>query len=921
MGQTEVVSGGLIGRERECAEIATLLERARHGRGGSLVIRGEAGIGKTALLEYAAGLADGMTVLRAVGVDEESDLAFAGLFGLLRPVLDRLGELVGTQATALAGALGLEPASNHDRLLISAAVLGLLAVAAEECPVVCLIDDAHWLDQPSAEAISFAARRLGADRIAIVFGVRQGESRRFEGSGMPELVLTGLDEAAARALLSTHGRQMASTVRDRLLARAEGNPLALVELPSGLTDVELAGQEPLPEAIPLTPRLQGLFRRRIEQLPSSTRTVLLIAAADNTGDLSAVLRAAAQFALGPDTLAPAEHADLLRTGGDAIAFRHPLVRAAAYEAATLSERQRAHAALANVLTGDEHADRRVWHQAMASVAGDEEVAAALEASARRAQLRGGHASAASAFQRAAELTNDASHRTPRLAAAAQAAWDAGQAESAAALVTRALATAGGILRARLLHLRGLIESRSGRTADAVRTLGEAIEASTDSSFTLEILHDAVDAAFDVGDHVALRAFGARAASLPARTRRDRFNQAAVAGYAAQCEESYDRAREAFGGALAVARELDDPVVLLWAAQAASIGYGVGAGVPFATRALELARAQGLLSLLPLVLDQLGTELARTGQFERAYAAAEEGYKLSVELGVGHVACHLENMARVEAVYGREADAREHADQAITIARRSGLRLEAYTRASIGLLELTLGRADRAASILLELVNNPRHHQLPHQAFAPLPDAIEAVMRSSRDATLVEEPLERYRDWVLAAPTDARRSLLARCQALVGARPAEEAFGEALELAEALSVFERARTELLYGEWLRRERRRTEARPHLRLALEQFESLGAGPWAARSEAELRASGETARKREPATLDQLTPRERTITELAASGLTNPEIGAQLFLSPRTVEYHLSKVFSKLGIASRSELFRQGFVGGEAAKAAGG
>lgn len=900
---------GLVGRARECAEIATLLDGARHGRGGSLVIRGEAGIGKTALIEQAAGLAEGMKVLRTIGVDAESDLAFAGLFGLLRPVVDRLDELIDTQARALAGALGLERSSATDRFLISAAVLGLLAVAAEERPVLCLIDDAQWLDQPSAEAVSFAARRLGADRIAMVFGLREGETRRFDGSGMPELVLAGLDEAAARQLISTHQREIGAPVRERLLAGAAGNPLALLELPSGLTDAQLTGQEPLPEAIPLTPRLQGLFRGRIEQLPSAARTTLLIAAADNTGELSAVLRAAAEFGLGPDALEPAERADLVRTVDDTIAFRHPLVRAAAYEAATLSERQRAHAALAQALSGDEHADRRVWHQAMASVAGDEEVAAALEASARRAQLRGGHASAASAFQRAAELTGDDARRTPRLAAAAQAAWDAGQTDSAAALIVRALPGAGGILRARLLHLRGLIEARSGRTGDGVKTLTEAIEASTDSSLTLEVLHDAVDAAFDIGDHVALRVFGQRAAALPARTPRDSFNKAAVTGYAAQCEEDYRRAREAFGEALGVARQLDDPIVLLWAAQAASIGYETGAGIPYATRALELARRDGLLSLLSLALDQLGTELARTSQFDQAYAAAEEGYKLSAELGTGHVACHLENMARVEATYGREADAREHAQQAITIARATGPKIEAYTRATLGLLELTLGRTDQAASILLPLVTNPRGHQLPHQAFHPLPDAIEAVMRSSRNAALIEEPLKRYREWVLAAPTDARRSLLARCEALAGARPAEEAFSEAVELADALPAFERARTELLYGEWLRRERRRTDARPHLRLALEQFETLGAAPWASRAEAELRASGETARKRDPSTLDQLTPRETTIADLAASGLTNPEIGAQLFLSPRTVEYHLSKVFSKLGIASRSELIRRG------------
>lgn len=907
-----MLSVGLIGRERECAELEGLLDAARQGRAASLVIRGEPGMGKTALLDYTVGLAAGMTVLRTVGVDAESDLAFAGLLGLLRPLLGRIEELIDAQARALSGALGLEPSAGGDRFLISAAVLALLAVAAEEQPVLCLVDDAQWLDRPSADAVSFAARRLGADRIAMVFSARDGESSRFEGSGMPELGLTGLDEKAARLLLSRHHREMASPVHSRLLAGAAGNPLALLELPAGFTDGQLTGREPLPEAIPLTPRLQALFRTRIEQLPSAAQTILLIAAADNTGDLAAVLRAAEKFGLDAGALEPAEHANLINAIDGAFAFRHPLVRAAAYEAATLSERQRAHAALAGVLSSEADTDRRVWHQAMASVAGDEEVATALEASARRAQLRGGHASAASAFQRAAALTGDGERRATRLAAAAQAAWDAGQTSGAATLILRALPGADRIVRARLLHLRGLIESRSGRTRDAVRTLSEAIQASTEPSLTFGILHEAADAAFDVGDLASLRAFHELADALPARTPRDRLSKAAVAGYAAMGGEDYSGARDAFGEAVALARELDDPIVLVWAARAASLGYATGAGISLATRAVELARSQGPLSVLPLALDQLGSVLVRNSRLDQASAAAEEGYRLSLELGQGHVACHLEILARVEAIRGREVEAREHAHQAIRIARRSGPNIEAAVRASIGLLELGVGRAEQAAAILLELVSHSRGEELAHQALTPLPDAIEAVMRSSRDAALIEGPLGQYRDSVRAAPTDARRSMLARCEALGRTRPADEAFREAVELAEALAPFERARSHLLYGEWLRRERRRTEARPHLRLALEQFETLRAAPWAARAEAELRASGETARKRDPATLDELTPRERTVAELAASGLTNAEIGAQLFLSARTVEYHLGKVFSKLGIASRSDLIRMGGPG---------
>ena len=667
--EVDSVTAGLIGREQECMEIAALVDDARGGRSGALVVRGEPGIGKSALLDYAGGLAAEMIVLRAVGVDSESDLAFAGLFGLVRPVLDLLDRLVETQARALAGALGMAASPGIDRFLVGAAALSLLAAVAEERPVLCLVDDAHWLDRPSVDALSFAARRLGADPIAMMFGAREGELRRFEGAGLPELVLTGLDHAAAGSLLCRHPREISPGVRDRLVAEAVGNPLALLELPSGLNDGQLTGQESLPDAIPLTPRLEALFRRRIEQLPPASQTALLIAAADNTGDLTAVSRAAGELELGTDALDPAERAGLLSTGERTIAFRHPLVRAAAYDAAALSERLRVHAALARVLSGDEDADRRLWHQAMATVTGNEEVAAALDASARRAQLRGGHASAATAFERAAALTLDDSRRGPRLAAAAQAAWDAGQANRARELIARALPGAGGMLRARLLHLRGVIEPRRGSTRDGVRTLTDAAGASTDPSFTLEVLHDAIDSALDIGDHSAVRKLGELAAGLPARTPRDAFNKTSVIAFGARSAGHLRRAREVFGEALELARGMDDPAGQLWASHVASLAIELGAGLSFATRAVELARSQGLMCLLPRALDQQAAELARNSRFDEAYAAAEEGYQLSVELGQSLEVFLFETMARVEAICGREADAREHAQQVIGLAQQ------------------------------------------------------------------------------------------------------------------------------------------------------------------------------------------------------------------------------------------------------------
>ena len=446
-----------------------------------------------------------------------------------------LGELPAIQSQALAGALGLAPSLHADRLLISAAVLGLLAAAAEDRPTLCVVDDAQWLDRPSAEALVFTARRLRAEHLAILFGAREGETTRFETAGVSELALTGLADQPAAAVLAARARQAPPVVRDRLLAEAAGNPLALMELAGGLSDEQLHGLVPLPEAMPLAPRLEAVFRQRIGQLPRAAQTALLVAAADNAGDALAVLRAASVLQLPPDALDPAQQAALIQVTGATITFRHPLVRSALYQSATLSERQRVHAALADVLSGEDNTDRRVWHQAMATLTGDEEVAVALEASARRAQLRAGHASAASAFLRAAELSTDEARRVRRIAAAAQAAWDAGQPERARGAIGRALSLATGQTRSRLLHLGGVIEARTGSPREAYLLLREAADTCTDSS-------------------------------LAQKKKKKKKKNA-----------------------------------LLWAADAASAATGRGAGLPYVTRAADLARRQGLLSLLPLAL--------------------------------------------------------------------------------------------------------------------------------------------------------------------------------------------------------------------------------------------------------------------------------------------------------------------------------
>ena len=769
----------------------------------------------------------------------------------------------------------MAPSTNTDRLLISVAVLGLLAVAAEDRPMVCVVDDAQWLDRPSADALVFSARRLRAERLAILFGAREGEATRFEATGLAELMLTGLAYQPAAEVLAGRARQASPGVRDRLLAEAAGNPLALLELASGLSDEQLHGLVPLPEAMPLTPRLEGVFRQRIGQLPPAAQTALLVAAADNTGDAPAVLRAAAGLQLPPDALDPAQRAALIGVIGATITFRHPLVRSALYQAATLSQRQQAHAA--------------------------------LEASARRAQLRAGHASAATAFLRAAELSTNGARRVQRMAAAAQAAWAAGQHTRAREIIGQALPQATGQTRAQLLYLDGLIEGFAGNLWEASIMLADAADACTDPSLTIEILMVAADAAAASSDPAAITELSQRAMRISPADDLDRFKIESLGGLARFYAGDHRAGQALLADALRGADTVTDPHALLWAGDFATISKGLGAGLPYVSRAVDMARRNGLLSLLAPALRQQARDFVWSSQFDLAYAAAEEGYRLSLDLGYGS-AGHLMNMAAVEATWGREQDARRHADEALALGSRHGSWFRAILEWTLGLVELTSGRADEAADRLFVLTAPGRSDINPAIALEATPDAVEAGVRAGRQAEAAQR-LETLREMVTATPTQPRSALLARCEALVGVRSADEAFGEAVAGATALPPLERARTELLYGEWLRRERRRTDARGHLRNALEIFRTLGAAPWAERAEAELRATGETARKRDVSAVETLTPQELQIAGLVTEGLTNKEIAAQLFLSPRTVDYHLRKVFTKLGIASRSELIRDG------------
>ena len=899
---------GLVGRKRECSVIDRMLEGARRGESSALVLQGEAGMGKTALLDYAAaaGRTAEMTVLVATGVEWESDLAFAGLHGLLWPIVDELEHVPEPQRGPLAAALGLASGEGRDRFLVSAGALSLLAAAAESRPIVCLVDDAQWLDVPSSHSLTFVARRLVAEGVAILFGAREGERRRFEAPGLDDLVVGGLDRESAGLLLDHRAPGAAPSVRERLIDEAAGNPLALLELPVALSDRQLAGEAPLPGALPMTSRLRASFSQRIDRLPAATREALLVAAAEEAGELAVTLRAAAELELPQDALDPAEETGLVRIDGAVLSFRHPLVRSVVYESATFGQRQRTHAALAAALEGADSAEHAVWHRALAAPSPDEEVAAPLEGSAQRAVLRGGHASAASAFERAAALSETASDRARRLAAAAQAAWAAGQGGRAAELIRRALPIADRSRRAWLLFMRGVIEGQSGWLLDGVATMRQGAALTEDPSMTLQLLQEGFVMAGQARANAEAAEFASRAADVTPADEIDRFTKASLIAGAAEVSGEYERSRSLSAELVELADGMDVPVCLIWASLAAARVGMRREALHHANRAVSYAREQGAVTTLPFSLQMQAAALIGESRFELAYASADEGWRLALDTGqLWPAGWNLMRLVQIDAVRGEEELARAHAAELQALVARTGAALLSQNaERSLALFDLCLGRSAEALERLLTPISTALTGSLDSLFLYGVPDAVEAAVRADR----VDEVLahaERFRRWAEQSRNPLGLALLARCRGLIDEENAERHFAQAIELAPALSPFDQGRSELLYGEWLRRHRRRADARPHLRAALGRFEQIGARPWEARARSELRASGERARRRDPSTRDQLTPQELHIARLVATGNTNPEIAAQLFLSPRTVDYHLRKVFVKLDISSRTEL----------------
>lgn len=910
--------------------IEGLVAEARSGRSGVLVLHGEPGVGKSVLLGHAVELAPDFRVLRATGVETELDLAFAGLDQLVRPVLSLVDRLPALQADAVLGALGLVDPVGSDRFLVAAATLSLLSEVAEDGPVVCLIDDAQWLDQSSTEALAFASRRLEAEGIVLVVATRDEP-----WPGLPALRIGGLGSEDAGDLLRRRGGEVAPDVQARLVEETGGNPLALVELAGSLSPGQLAGADPLPRPLRLGSRAEQAFLDRVRQLPDATQRLLLVAAADDTGDPAVVFRATGELGVEPDALEAAERAGLARVDvTDGIVFRHPLVRAAVYQAATFTARRAVHRALAGVLEGHVHAARRAWHLAATAIGPDEGIARELERSAKTARQRGAHAVASATFERAGELAAVEPDRARLQVAAARAAFQAGQADRAAGLAGRAqLLMADELVDAvtadEVAVLRGRIEFARGSAVTAHALLLGAAQhiAERDAQAAAAVLVEAARAAWTANDpdrlaeatkrleELAPPAGGPLAALVSTTIAIADF----FAGRTADAVVGMRRGLDAWSRSAPAGGGDDDADrdVALVETSLALVGYtrvtsDDTAGLALGSVVVAECRQRGWVAWLPWTLANLSMTQAVAGRHTAALVSATEGLQLARDLDQPTSICRCESvLAWLAAIRGDEDQCRELAHDTVRLAETHHLATLAVSATwALGLLDLSLGDPEQAFDRLADRTAGPL--AVPHFVCLFLPDLMEAAARAGRTDD-VEELVAWYEEWAAATEQPVAEANLHRCQALLGDEAAEEHFVEALRLFEQAGQagpdqrpFDRARTQLLYGEWLRRARRRVEARAQLTAAHDTFQRLGANPWADRAGAELRATGQTLR-RPDASRVRLTPQEMQVVRLVAEGGSNKDVAAKLFLSPRTVAYHLHKAYPKLGVTSRTELAR--------------
>ena len=901
----------LVGRNPECSAVDELLRQVGDGASGALVVRGEPGIGKSAILDYAAKAAGGFLVLAVTGIESEMEVAFSGLQQACAPLAGRLAQLPPPQADALRVAFGLSAASAPpERFLVGLGVLGLVAEAAAARPVLCVVDDAQWIDQASLRALGFAARRLQREAVVMIFGARAAFAVP-ELAGLTELTLGGLTDADARVLLTAAvpGR-LDEQVQDRIVAEAAGNPLALLEFSQEITESgDLAGGFGVSPGVvrPLADRVAERFLARVSALPAATRRLLLLAAAEPLGDPGLLRRAGLAFGASISDLAPAELAGLVRLGTQ-VTFRHPLVRSAIYRSAPAVDRQAAHAALAEATVAERDQDRRAWHRAHATFGPDEAAAADLERSANRALTRGGPAAAAAFLQRAAALSPDPGERARRNLAAAQSKYDAGAPGAAGSLISAAVAGPIDELQ------RARADQLAARIATVIRTGGDPpgllLQAARrfgplDAALARRTYLDAIMAAMIFSDPAGTRwlAVASAARAAPPASAPQCVDDLLLDGLATLANDGYQAALPVLRDALH-AFQAEDPtgvrssgaVGVLWlACQTAMNLWDDASWVQLSGRLLALARGNGVLIDYAGALNIAALVAVLSGDFAAAAAYNDES---DVVAGTTQTYAPVHGRLALAAWQGRPGAAGDSA----SAERGTNRIVRQYTTA---LLCNSLGRYEEALAAAEPCCENADHLGYPLWA---LPELAEAAARCGR-ADLAERAVAGLAETTAASATDWGLGMLARSRALVSAgESAEAGYLEAIDrLGRTRIRAHLARAHLLYGEWLRRGKRRSDARAQLRIASEMFTAMGAGAFAARADRELAATGERVRRRDVQPVVELTPQESQIARLASEGRSNPEIAAQLYLSPRTVEYHLSKIFAKLDITSRGHLAR--------------
>lgn len=909
----------LFGRRREESLVGRLIDEATGGRSAVLTVSGEVGIGKSALLAHAAAQAraSGLAVLLARGVESETRIPFAGLFELLRPALGQLGSLAIPQREALEGALALRQTREQDRFAVGAATLGLLSACAETSPLVVLIDDAHWVDRASGDALLFAVRRLVADPIAVLITARDDQPSWLDGADLPALELRGLDRASTVELARNHGGVDASfndEAIDRMHRGTRGNPLAVIELIEA-GDGALA-PPPLEPPLHVGARIARVYLDRSAALPERGRALLDLAAVSDNGELSVLAAAAAGLGLAVGDLAPAEEMGLVVASATRVEFRHPLIRSAIYGDISAERRRQLHRAIARALP-DVEADRRAWHLALSSLGPDAAASSALEQAAQRARQRSAYDAASQAFERAAHLALGEARRCGLLYSAADSAWLSGQTERAAVLIE--LARRGGApagLAPSVEHLRGHIAMRRGSVDEGRRILleGAARTAEVDRDSAVVMLAEAVNAAFYAGDASAMID---AAKLLPdpdsdGLSTRSKFFASMASGMALIFAGDAGCGAPLVRRAVALIDEseefLADPRLLAWAAMGPIWLRESAVSGPLAARVLAETRRRAAVGVLPFLLSHVAVDHLAGDRWAEAEAVLHESIRWAEETGQRtDLAFASARLAWLEARQGKEHECRRHAEVGLALALELNLGLSRiWCLAALGDLELgggdleaALHSYDRELSWLADL-------GVADVDLSPEPELVEVNLRLGRRdvavahlTSYVARAEAKGQPWALARA--------ARCRAVAGPDDAlDEDFGAALAWhARTPDLFEAGRTRLAYGGRLRRARQRVRAREQLRLGVDIFDRLGAAPWSEAARRELAATGETAHRRDAPASEQLTPQELQVALLLAGGRTTKQAAAALFLSPKTVEYHLASVYRRLGVNSRPAL----------------